>query len=183
MSSYLNEEDSDSDGERNVAVKGEPMTEEQTEGVVVMAAALKAEGNGHFSKGEFEEALTKYTAAVNTLKEAGLPKDCLILLNRSATYLALKRYVPALNDANQAIVADPNNWKGHWRKGVALMAMSKRSFRTKQAIEAFESCEACSTLPADKKSEVQAELNKARRRKEQQDAETPPADLSNCAPS
>ena len=53
------------------------------------------------------------------------------------------------------------------------MAMSKRSFRTKQAIEAFESCEACSTLPADKKSEVQAELNKARRRKEQQDAEVP----------
>ena len=70
-------------------------------------------------------------------------------------------------------MADPNNWKGHWRKGVALMAMSKRSFRTKQAIEAFESCGACSTLPADKKSEVQAELNKARRRKEQQDAEVP----------
>ena len=104
MSSYLNEEDSDSDGERNVAVKGEPMTAEQTEGVVVMAAALKAEGNGHFSKGEFEEALAKYTAAVNTLKEAGLPKDCLILLNRSATYLALKRYVPALNDANQGML-------------------------------------------------------------------------------
>jgi hypothetical protein len=70
-----------------------------------------------------------------------------------------------------AVTIDPDNWKGHWRKGVALMAMSKRQFRTKQAIEAFESCASCSTLPADKKGEVAAELRKARARMEQQDAE------------
>lgn len=51
------------------------------------------------------------------------------------------------------------------------MAMSKRQFRTKQAIEAFEACRKCSTLPADKKAEVANELNKARARMEQQDAE------------
>lgn len=66
---------------------------------------------------------------------------------------------------------DPLNWKGHWRKGVALMSMSKRAFRTKQAIEAFESCLKCDTLPANKLSEVKAELSKARFRLEQQDAE------------
>ena len=70
-----------------------------------------------------------------------------------------------------AIAIDPNNWKGHWRKGVALMAMSKRQFRTKQAIDAFECCRKCSTLPADKKAEVANELAKARARMEQQDAE------------
>jgi hypothetical protein len=68
-------------------------------------------------------------------------------------------------------MVDPTNWKGHWRKGVALMAMSKRAFRTKQAIEAFESCAGCASLPADKKSEVAAELSRARARKDQQDAE------------
>ena len=66
---------------------------------------------------------------------------------------------------------DPSNWKGHWRKGVALMSMSKRTFRTKQAIEAFESCMACSSYPADKRAELAAELTKARARLEQQDAE------------
>lgn len=70
-----------------------------------------------------------------------------------------------------AIAIDPDNWKGHWRKGVALMSMSKRQFRTKQAIEAFESCRSCSTLPSNKKAEVAAELNKAKARMEQQDAE------------
>jgi tetratricopeptide (TPR) repeat protein len=102
MSNYLNEEDSESEGEKGVGKQtGEPMSEEEKESILAMCASLKTEGNGHFSKGEFEPALQKYTAAVNMLKQADLPKDGLILLNRSATYLALKRYVPALNDANQ----------------------------------------------------------------------------------
>lgn len=70
-----------------------------------------------------------------------------------------------------AIEIDPDNWKGHWRKGVALMAMAKRQFRTKQALEAFETCASCSTLPVNKRNEVQNELLKARARMEQQDAE------------
>lgn len=104
MSSYLDEKDSDSDdGGKNATAKiqTEPLTEEEREAVLAMCAGLKAEGNGHFSKSEFDEALAKYTAAVNLLKTSNLPKDALILLNRSATFLALKRYVPALNDANQ----------------------------------------------------------------------------------
>lgn len=104
MSSYLDEKDSDSDdGGKNggANTQTEPLTEEQKESVLAMCSGLKTEGNGHFSKSEFEEALAKYTAAVNLLKTSNLDKDALILLNRSATYLALKRYVPALNDANQ----------------------------------------------------------------------------------
>ena len=38
-------------------------------------------------------------------------------------------------------------------------------------------------LPANKKNEVEVELRKARSRFAQQDAETPPANLSNCGPS
>lgn len=51
------------------------------------------------------------------------------------------------------------------------MSLSKRAFRTKQAIEALEACYACSSLPENKKDEVLQELNKARIRLEQQDAE------------
>ena len=100
MSSYLEGADSDAEDVKKTGNEIE-MNEEQKEAVLAMCAGLKAEGNGHFSKSEFDDALTKYTAALNLLKESGLPKDCLILLNRSATYLALKRFVPALNDANQ----------------------------------------------------------------------------------
>lgn len=116
MSNYLNEADSDSDGEKRTTIGGvekEPLTEEQTQGILEASAALKAEGNAFFSKSEFEQALEKYTAAVSLLKESNLPKDGLILLNRSATYLALKRYVPALNDANQGNCLATINAKFH----------------------------------------------------------------------
>ena len=51
------------------------------------------------------------------------------------------------------------------------MSLSKRSFRTKQAIEAFQACLGCDSLPENKKSEVLQELNKAKARLEQQAAE------------
>lgn len=192
MSNYLDSADSGSDDEK---VSKPAVSEEDKILNLQESARLKAEGNDHFSKSEFAEALEKYSKAVEVLKAANLPKDALILLNRSATYLALKRYVPALNDANQgpyihvhfscttchlihisnihntAVVLDSGNWKGYWRQGVALMAMTKKTFRTKQAIEAFEKCAACASLPDNKKAEVRNELNKARARMEQQDAE------------
>lgn len=101
MSNYLDTADSGSDDEKNSSQKLSP--EENIEHLQ-NSAALKAEGNDHFSKSEFNEALAKYSQAIDILKAGQLPKDSLILLNRSATYLALKRYVPALNDANQGIV-------------------------------------------------------------------------------
>ncbi len=71
----------------------------------------------------------------------------------------------------KAIEIDPDNWKGHWRKGLALMAMSKRLFRTKQALQAFQDCRRCPTLPSNKVKEVENELFKAQQRLEQQEAE------------
>jgi tetratricopeptide (TPR) repeat protein len=167
MSSYLESADTDDEQEVNSST----FSEEQIITAKDAAAALKGEGNDAFSSGNLDLAVEKYTEALNALKKVGLPKDPIILLNRSASYLGLKRYVPALNDANQAAEIDATNWKAHWRKGVALMSMSKRIFRTKQAIAAFESCLSCGTLPENKKAEAESELQKARQRFAQQEAE------------
>lgn len=188
-SQYLNEADSSDD--ENTAGKNDKKIENEnvfmTEGTIMEVKDLvlqhKTSGNDHFSAGQYEDALKCYNNALNLLKSINQPKDTVILLNRSATYLALKRYVPALNDANQASELEPSNWKSHWRKGVALMSMSKRKFRTEQALQAFKLCLACGTLPDNKVKEVEAEIVKVNKRLEIQDAETPPADLSNCAPS
>jgi tetratricopeptide (TPR) repeat protein len=180
MASYLDGPDSDDDGKAPKA-PAKVYTEAEVQAAKEAALALKGEGNEAFAASNFDEAAAKYTQALNALKGAGLPPDVLILLNRSASYLGLKRYVPALNDANIAAELDASNWKAHWRKGVALMAMSKRLFRSKQAVQAFEACLVCGTLPDAKVAEVQGELRKAQARLEQQEAETPPADLSKCA--
>jgi tetratricopeptide (TPR) repeat protein len=191
-SSYLNSEDSDSDKEDKIA-QNITISEEERLVIIDRTISLKAEGNSYFSKAEYFEAESKYSEAVLLLKKSNLPADTIILLNRCATYLALRKFVPALNDANKgdytlikildshfkikiffsiiAIEIDSSNWKGYWRKGIALMSLSKRSFRTKQAIESFESCLSCSSFPPEKRNEVLNELNKAKARKEQQDAE------------
>ena len=73
--------------------------------------------------------------------------------------------------SSPAITIDRNNWKGHWRKGLALMAMSNSQAHSKQAVDAFENCQKCPTLPYDKIADVANELNKAKARMEQQDTE------------
>ena len=138
------------------------------------AVSLKGLGNTAFGAKDYDEALKHYSAAVKLLKDTRCPRDALILLNRSATFLALKRFVPALYDATQAAEVDPDNWKAHWRQGVALLSMTKKKFRTQQAVEAFEACSKCDSLPENKKAEVSAELRKARNRFEQQEAEVCP---------
>lgn len=180
MSSYLDEADTDDEG---AAVSDVPVDPEAQRIATEEAAELKAMGNTAFGAKNFEEALTHYSRAIKLLKDARCTRDPLILLNRSATFIALKRFVPAHYDASQAAQVDPGNWKCHWRQGVALMSMTKKKFRTQQAIQAFEATLQCPTLPPDKREELDKELRKAKARLEQQDAETPPADLSNCAPS
>jgi len=177
MSSYLDRDSSDEEG---AAVVVDPVAQELA---VLEAAASKALGNEAFGQQNFDAALENYTAAVNVMKAAKCNQDPLILLNRSATYLALKRYVPALYDANQAGEIDPTNWKAHWRQGVALGGMARKSFRAKQAIAAFDKCAACEGLPENKKAEVAQALQKARAVMQAIDDATPMPDMSNCMPS
>lgn len=49
--------------------------------------------NAHFA--DYNRLLLLYQAAVRLCASSGLPPDALVLSNRAATYLALKRYVPA----------------------------------------------------------------------------------------
>jgi hypothetical protein len=80
------------------------------------------------------------------------------------------RYVPASHDALQASKVNPDNWKAHWRQGVAIMHMAQRKFRTKQAVAAFERCAECSTLPENKRAEVQQAIKGGKARLADQDA-------------
>ena len=175
MSSYLDKDSSEDEAGPVDPVAQATASEE--------AAACKTLGNEAFGKQDYDTALEHYTKAINTLKAVNCKQDPLILLNRSATYLALKRYVPALYDANQAGEIDPTNWKAHWRQGVAVGGMARKSFRAKQAIAAFQKCLECESLPDNKKGEVQAALYKARQVMQAIDEATPMPDMSNCMPS
>ena len=176
MSSYLTEDDTDDEIQGEV----DPVA---VQTALEEAAAFKSVGNEAFKVQDYESALKAYTEAINALKRSNCPKDPILFLNRSATYLALKRYIPANYDAAQAASLDPTNWKAHWRQGVALISMTKKSFRCKQAIEAFEKCLSCGTLPADKVAETKQAISKSQQLLADIEANTPMPDMSNCMPS
>lgn len=176
MSSYLDGDDTDDE-----KVDTGPVDPEAQKTASEEALALKEQGNESFKAADYTSALKFYTDALKLLDGAKCPKDSLILLNRSATYLALKRYVPALYDANVAGEIDPSNWKAHWRQGLSLAGMQKKSFRAKHAVSAFTKCLEC--CPEAKKAEVSRALQKAKQVLEAIDAETPMPDMSNCMPS
>ena len=129
----------------------------------------KDEGNQHFKEENFEEAVKSYTKAVKLFPDLddldaadSARKQCAIVLaNRSASYLGLKKWVAALVDAQRAEDADPSYWKGPWRQGIALMKMEIRIERSEQAITAFEKTLACPGLPDSQKQEVQMALGAA----------------------
>lgn len=111
MSSYLNEDDSDDDIPKIIN-----NTTVYTEGDIIDAkekvSINKSIGDDAFRNKDYIKSLEGYTNAINILKSVNLPQDSIILSNRSAVYLALKRYVPACHDAIQSSNIDPTNWKG-----------------------------------------------------------------------
>ena len=84
MSNYLDSADTDDEGDKKVTEK-KTFTETEIVQAKESAVALKTLGNEAFSAQNFEEAVEKYTLALNALKAVSLPKDPIILLNRSAS--------------------------------------------------------------------------------------------------
>mmetsp|Transcript_28147 Transcript_28147/g.36880 ORF Transcript_28147/g.36880 Transcript_28147/m.36880 type:complete len:199 (+) Transcript_28147:30-626(+) len=145
----------------------EPLSEDEAR---TISLECKAKGNEFFATQNYEDAIDQYSLALKQLKRVGIT-DHIILGNRSAAYLALKRYVPALRDAQLAAEAEPTWWKAHWRSGLALMGMVPRKFRTEQAIKSFEACRSCAEFPESKQGDLQNELQKAYARLQQQENE------------
>lgn len=87
---------------------------------------FKNEGTIAYSKGDFNTAVSQFSAAI----ERGNPaedKEILKLLhsNRSAAYYNLKQYEKSLDDGTRCIELDQQWPKGYGRKGDALLALQR----------------------------------------------------------
>ncbi|KAF7502822.1 hypothetical protein GJ744_005015 [Endocarpon pusillum] len=80
-----------------------------------MADALKAEGNKAFAAKNFEEAVEKFSQAIELD-----PDNHVLYSNRSGAYASMKQFDKALEDANKTTEIKPDWAKGWGRKGAAL---------------------------------------------------------------
>ncbi|CCD26793.1 uncharacterized protein NDAI_0I02240 [Naumovozyma dairenensis CBS 421] len=83
------------------------------------AEALKKEGNEAMIEGQYEEAIKKYTEAIQ------FSKNVAYYSNRSLAYSKLGRYEDAVNDATLAINIDPSFSKAYSRLGYAKCCQDK----------------------------------------------------------
>eukprot|EP01133_Synstelium_polycarpum_P015856 gene15856-18842_t len=83
-----------------------------------LSAAAKAQGNEHFKKGEFPEAIKAFEEAIRRN-----PSDHTIYSNRSACYAKLGEYLLAIKDADKVIEMAPTFIKGYIRKATGCFAM------------------------------------------------------------
>lgn len=80
-----------------------------------MADALKAEGNKAFAAKNFEEAVQKFTQAIEIE-----PNNHVLYSNRSGAYASLRQWDKAAEDAEKTTEIRPDWSKGWGRKGTAL---------------------------------------------------------------
>eukprot|EP00792_Barthelona_sp_PAP020_P004446 TRINITY_DN2133_c0_g1_i1.p1 TRINITY_DN2133_c0_g1~~TRINITY_DN2133_c0_g1_i1.p1 ORF type:complete len:573 (-),score=168.88 TRINITY_DN2133_c0_g1_i1:1830-3518(-) len=92
---------------------------------------LKTQGNTFFKAGKFEEAIEKFTAALELD-----PNHHVCYSNRSGCYARLGDGQKALEDAEKCITVKPDWAKGYSRKGAAYQLLNN-SYEAKQA---FEKC-------------------------------------------
>ncbi|XRB08228.1 aspartate beta-hydroxylase [Pycnococcus provasolii] len=94
-------------------------------------------GNDAYRRGDYLQAISCYTSAIGS-RDGSLH---LLYSNRSASFLAVSHFESALDDANSVILQKPLWSKGHFRRGNALLALS----RFDEAVLSFD--EACSLEP------------------------------------
>ncbi|PWA01029.1 hypothetical protein BB558_002889 [Smittium angustum] len=78
------------------------------------AETEKASGNQKFKKGDFVNALTHYSNAINFD-----PKNPIYWTNRAMTLLKLERFKEAESDCTKGLSLDPKNVKALWRRSIA----------------------------------------------------------------
>ncbi|XP_041648806.1 sperm-associated antigen 1-like isoform X1 [Cheilinus undulatus] len=80
----------------------------------VRFTALKQEGNDFVKKGQYQEALGKYTECLKIK-----PEECAIYTNRALCYLKLEKFTEAKHDCNAALKLEPANKKAFYRRALA----------------------------------------------------------------
>jgi tetratricopeptide (TPR) repeat protein len=78
------------------------------------AKKFKAEGNAYFKDKKYEEAIEKYSRAIELNAN-----DVTFFSNRSACHAALSQWQKAADDGRQCVMVDKNFVKGYFRAGLA----------------------------------------------------------------
>lgn len=95
------------------------------DGQCVFIDEIRLRGNAAYKDGHFQEAIDRYTEAIEASKEAKC-LDPRLLNNRATAHLKLKNFEKCLQDCEEYIKIRSSCWKGYSRKALALNGLGRK---------------------------------------------------------
>ena len=95
---------------------------------VEVADALRAAGNTHFKNAQYEDAIAKYTQAIDGVRASGASDDVLLIKcfnNRAASNAALQQYKQAIDDCTEVLRRAPDDAKALMRRAFSSEALER----------------------------------------------------------
>ena len=92
------------------------------------ADALRAAGNAHFKKSQYEDAIATYTQAIDGVRASGASDDALLVKcfnNRAASNAALQQYKQAIDDCTEVLHRAPGDAKALMRRAFSSEALER----------------------------------------------------------
>ncbi|MFT7816212.1 sperm-associated antigen 1 [Arapaima gigas] len=104
--------------EEVVQARAARAAEEAAQKAEARFSSLKQEGNELVKKGQYQDALGKYSECL-TLK----PEECVIYTNRALCHLKLQHFAEAKQDCDSALKLEPSNKKAFYRRALAYKGL------------------------------------------------------------
>lgn len=83
----------------------------------------KAEGNAHFKESRYEQAISSYAVALETIEDVN--ERATLFSNKAACYYQLRAYDEVVADATESLTLVPNFTKSLLRRGLAYESLEK----------------------------------------------------------
>ncbi|KAG8185576.1 hypothetical protein JTE90_023278 [Oedothorax gibbosus] len=142
--------------EEAIAENHKNLSEEEIQKLKEEAITLKNSGNESFKKGDFKEAITFYTKAMNTCPLIYPSDRSILYANRAASRISIDKKEEAILDCNKAIELNPQYLKAILRRAQIHRKMDslEKSLEDYQKVLELdqsnaEARQACATLPAE----------------------------------
>ncbi|KAG8172985.1 hypothetical protein JTE90_023256 [Oedothorax gibbosus] len=125
--------------EEAIAENHKNMTEEELQKLKEEAITLKNSGNESFEKGDFKEAITFYTKAMNTCPLIYQSDRSILYTNRAASWISIDKKEEAILDCNKAIELNPEYLKAILEEKQAELSRGRAQIHcTMDSLEKFK---------------------------------------------